>query len=179
MAQFLWNIFEGTVSLRTPMHSPAVDCRFKRVAGFALLLASLTPLNRLQGSRADDNTYSHGTTTCLGEKDTPGIRLFLMQTNRCDANLYPRVEIEIRKLPIAIQKSVIIGPDNWAFRCVSADEPCEQIPSGVIVFDNLVNGSTEAGLESKGHYELRLRGGAGVVERGSFKVDCLVPCSSD
>jgi len=161
------------------VHCPALDCRFKRVVGFAVLLATLTPLNRLQGSRADNDTYSHGTTTCLGEKDTPGIRLFLTQTNRCGANLYPRVEIEIRKLPIAIQKSIVIGPDNWAFRCLSADEPCEQVPSGIIVFDHLENGSTEAGLESKGHYELRLRGGAGIVERGSFKVDCLVPCSSD
>lgn len=159
------------------MHSPAVDCRFKRVAGVAALFVSLAPLSPLDGSQADANTYSHGTTTCLGESDTPGVRLFLTQKNRCGANPYPYVEIEIRQLPIAVQKSVNIGPDNWAFRCLSAKESCEQVPSGKIVFDHLENGSSAAGLKTEGHYELRLRGGTGVVERGNFKVDCLVPCS--
>ena len=100
--------------------------------------------------------------------------LILRKTIRCAANPYPRVEIEIRKLPIAVGKNIIIGPDNWAFRCFSAEEPCDQVPSGLIVFDNLENGSI--GLKTKGQYELRLRGGAEVVERGNFEVDCLVPC---
>ena len=36
-----------------------------------------------------------------------------------------------------------------------------------------------AGLETQGRYELRLRGGAEVVESGNFKVECLVRCSGD
>ena len=103
--------------------------------------------------------------------------LVLRKTIGCAANPYPRVEIEIRKLPIAVGKNIIIGPDNWAFRCLNAVEPCEQVPSGVIVFDYL--GNAAAGLQTKGHYELTLRGGAEVLERGNFKVECVVPCSND
>jgi hypothetical protein len=38
---------------------------------------------------------------------------------------------------------------------------------------NPLDGST-AGLKTEGHYKMTLRSGA--VERGNFKVDCLVPC---
>ena len=155
------------------MRYAAADCRFKQVAGFAVLFASLTPLSHLEGSQADANTYPHGTTTCLAEVGIRGIRLFLTKTSRCGANPYPYVEIDIRELPIAVEKNIVIGPDNWAFRCLSAKEACEQIPSGKIVFDHL-DGPT-AGLKTEGHYELRLRSGA--IERGNFKVDCLAPCS--
>ena len=101
------------------------------------------------------HAYSHGT-TCLAENDARGFRLILTETNRCGANLYPRVEIEIRQLPIKVQKSIIIGPDNWAFRCLNANEPCEQVPSGHIVFDHLEEDS-KAGSKTEGRYELRLR----------------------
>ena len=158
------------------MYSLAVHRRFNRVASLVVLTTCLLAQNRLGGIQAA--TYSHGTTTCLGEKEVRGIRLTLTQTNLCGANLYPRLEIEIRQLPLKVQKSIIIGPENWAFRCSTLQEPCEQIPSGVIVFDHLENGSI---IESKtvGRYELRLRAGAGVVERGNFKVDCVLPCRSD
>ena len=154
------------------MYFLAVHCRFNLLAGFAVLLSCLVALSRLGATQG--TTYSHGTTTCRDEKNAGGIRLTLTQTNLCGANLYPRLEIEIRQLPLKVQKSIIIGPDNWAFRCSTPQEPCEQIPSGVIVFDHLENGSI---IESKtdGIYELKLRGGAGVVERGNFKVDCVLP----
>jgi len=156
-----------------PMHSPAVDCHFKRVASFALLFASLTPLSRLDGSQVATNTYSHGATTCLQGNDGPGVKLFLTEKNLCSIHAYPYTEIDIRELPVKVQKTIVVGPENWAFRCLSAKEACEQIPSGKIVIDHLENGST-AGLKTEGHYELRLRSGA--VERGNFKVDCVLPC---
>lgn len=155
------------------MHPLAVDCRFRRMAVFALLFASLTLLSRLVGSQVGADTYSHGTTTCLEGNDGPGIKLFLTQKNLCGTNAYPYTEIDIRELPVKVQKDIVIGPENWAFRCLNAKEACEQVPSGKIVFDHLENGST-AGLKTEGHYELKLRSGA--VERGHFKVDCLVPC---
>jgi hypothetical protein len=152
--------------------------RLQQASSVALLFASLTPLSLLHQNRSDSDAFSHGTTTCREEKDASGIRLILTQTNLCGANLYPRLEIEIRQLPLKIQKNIIIGPDNWAFRCPSANEPCEQFVSGKIVFDHLENGST-ARSKTEGRYELRLRGGAGVVERGNFKVDCVLPCNRD
>ena len=155
------------------MHSAAVDYRFRRLTGLIVLLASLFALSRLGGSQ--NTTYSHGTSTCLAENDKHGFRLVLTEIDRCGANLYPRLEIEIRKLPIRVQKIIVIGPDNWAFRCVSADVPCEQVLSGEIVFDQLEEDS-KAGSKTEGRYELTLRGGAG-VERGKFTVHCAVPCS--
>jgi len=55
----------------------------------------------------------------------------------------------------------------------SVDAPCEQVPSGFVVFDQLEEGS-EAGSKTESRYELRLRS-TGVVERGKFRVDCVVP----
>lgn len=158
------------------MYSLAVHRRFNLLSSFAVLLSCLVALSGLGTTQA--TTYSHGTTTCREEKDASGIRLILTQTNLCGVNLYPRLEIEIRQLPLKVQKSIIIGPDNWAFRCPSASEPCEQFLSGKIVFDHLKNGST-AGSKTEGRYELRLRGGGGVVERGNFKVGCVLPCNRD
>jgi hypothetical protein len=160
------------------MSSLPVDCRFKRLAGFAALLASLTPLTFLQEKQAASSPYSHGTMTCLGEKNTPGIRLFLTPTNGCRANPYPRLEIEIREMPIAVPKSIVIGPDNFAFRCLNVDESCEQIPRGKVVFEHLEN-VQQGGLKSRGRYELTLRGGAKIIEMGGFVVDCLIPCSEE
>jgi len=56
----------------------------------------------------------------------------------------------------------------------SVDAPCEQVPCGFVVFDQLEEGS-EAGSKTESRYELRLRS-TGVVERGKFTVDCVVPC---
>jgi hypothetical protein len=112
------------------MYSLAVHRSFNRLAGFAVLLASMTPLTSFHEKQAANSPYSHGTMTCLGEKNTPGIRFFLTQTNTCNANPYPRLEIEIRKMPIATQQNIIIGPDNFAFRCPNVDEACEQISTG-------------------------------------------------
>jgi hypothetical protein len=156
------------------MHPLAVDCRFRRVAVFAVSFASLTLLGPFCGGQTNADVYSHGSTTCLQGSDGPGIKLFLMQKNLCDTNAHPYMEIDIRELPVKVQKAIVIGPENWAFLCLSAKEACEQIPSGKIVFDHLENGST-AGLKTEGHYELELR--SGVVERGNFKVECVVPCS--
>src|SRR4030095_15525392 len=93
------------------MHSAAVDFRFRRLTGLTVLLAFLFALSRLGGTQ--NTTYSHGTSTCLAENDTHGFRLVLTKIDRCGANLYPRLEIEIRKLPIRVQKIIVIGPDNW------------------------------------------------------------------
>ena len=85
------------------MHSAAVDFRFRSLAGFTVLLAFLFALSRL--GETQNTTYSHGTTTCLAENDPRGLELALIETNRCGANLYPRFEIEIRKLPIKFRKT--------------------------------------------------------------------------
>ena len=154
------------------MRSPPIDSCFKTVAGFAVLIASFTSLDHQGAKPATANSYSHGTTTCFEENDTVGIKVLLTQKDRCGVDLHPYLEIDIREAPVAVRKEIVIGPDNWAFSCPTAKEPCEQIPSGRIVFDHL-EGQT-AGLKSEGHYELRTR--SGTVEKGGFRVDCVEPC---
>jgi len=56
----------------------------------------------------------------------------------------------------------------------SVDAPCEQVPSGFVVFDQLEG--SKAGSKKESRYELRLRS-TGVVERGKFRVDCVVPAA--
>ena len=143
-----------------------------------MLFAFLTPLAHFDGEGAETRSYSHGTTTCLEDEKVSGIKLILTQKDRCGAHSYPGLEIEIRQSSIKAHESLIIGPDNWAFRCLRAEEPCEQVPSGKVVFEYLEDGSIS---ESKtlGIYELRFRGGADVVERGKFTVDCILPCTRD
>ena len=154
------------------MRSPPTDSCFKAVAGFAVLIASLTPLDYQGAKQAAANSYSHGTTACFEENDTVGIKVLLTQKDRCGVDLHPYLEIDIREAPVAVRKEIVIGPDNWAFSCPSAKEPCEQIPSGRVVFDHL-EGQT-AGLKTEGHYELRTR--RDTVEKGSFRVDCVAAC---
>jgi len=154
------------------MRFPPIEPCFTTAAGFALLIASLTPLDHQGAKQANRNFYSHGTTTCFEENHTVGIKVLLTQKDRCGVDLHPYLEIDIREAPVAVRKDIVIGPDNWAFGCPSAKEPCEQIPSGRIVFDHL-EGQT-AGLKTEGHYELRTR--RGTVEKGSFRVDCVAPC---
>lgn len=154
------------------MPSSPVPSRFRRLAGFAVLLASLSPLRGFDGNQAAARPFRHGTTTCFQERDTIGIKLLLTEKDRCGEDQHPYVEIDIRE-DLAVRKDIIIGPDNWAFRCASAREPCEQIPSGKIVFDRLVGPTAD--LKTEGHYQLRMR--SGKIEEGSFKVDCRAACT--
>jgi hypothetical protein len=70
--------------------------------------------------------YSHGTTTCLQGGDGPGIRLYL-ENAHCEGKVsYPHLELDIRELPISVHKSITIGRDNWAFRCPTPKDSCQQ-----------------------------------------------------
>ena len=120
------------------------------------------------------NAYSHGSTTCLQGSDGSGVRLRLRQNSRCEGNVaYPYLEIDIRQMPISVHKSITIGADNWAFRCPSPKESCEQSSSGKIVFNHLDVASGKD-IQTDGSYELRFS--TGTSEKGQFKVDCRAPC---
>ena len=121
------------------------------------------------------HAYSHGTTGCLQGNDGPGIRLRLRQGSRCDEgdDLYPYLEIDVRELPIAVHKSFTIGPDNWAFRCPSPKESCEQSLSGKVVFNHFEE-TVGKEVQTDGFYELRFRTG---TESGHFKVNCMGACA--
>jgi hypothetical protein len=100
----------------------------------------------------------------------------LTQEKKCEGRAsYPRLEIDIRELPISVHKRIIIGPENGAFRCMDAKQSCEQFLSGEIVFEHLEGRSAIPGKmsETDGYYELKFRTGLG---RGHFKVDCMGVC---
>ena len=116
------------------------------------------------------NAYPHGTTTCMEGSNGPGVELFLKQDSRCEGKVsYPYLEVDAREWPI--HKSIRIGAENWAFRCLNPKESCEQALSGNVIFDH-VEGNLENGTD--GSYELRFSGGRS--ETGHFKVDCGIPC---
>jgi hypothetical protein len=121
----------------------------------------------------DSNAYSHGTITPLQGTDGPGIRLLLAQ--KCEGRLsYPRLEIDIREQPVPVRKSIVIGPDNLAFRCLNPKESCEQLVSGELVFEHFEDRSKKTEITgTDGYYELRFRTR---TERGRFKVDCVGIC---
>jgi hypothetical protein len=123
----------------------------------------------------DSNTYSHGTIACLKGNDLPVLRLLLTQKKTCEGRLsYPRLEIDIREQPVPVRKSIVIGSDNLAFRCLNPKESCEQLVSGELVFEHFEDRSRKTEISgTDGHYELRFRTG---TERGRFKVDCVGMC---
>src|SRR5678816_118517 len=77
-------LIQFVLFLGTPMHSAAVNFRFRRLTGIKVLLAFLFALSRLGGTQ--NTTYSHGTSTCLAENDTHGFKLVLTEIDRCGAN---------------------------------------------------------------------------------------------
>jgi hypothetical protein len=126
--------------------------------------------------RASETTsaYSHGETNCLQGNDGPGLRLRLRQNDRCGEGgvTYPYLQIDIRELPIAAHKNIRIGADNWARKCASPDEACEESLGGTITFEHFQETDGKH-IQVDGSYKLRFRTGA---ETGQFKVDCLAPC---
>ena len=121
----------------------------------------------------DLSAYSHGAMIPLQGNDGPGLRLLLTQEKKCEGRAsYPRLEIDIRELPIPVHKKIKIGPENGAFRCMDAKESCEQFLSGEIVFEHFEGKPPSSGKmsETDGYYELKFRTGVG---RGHFKVDCI------
>jgi hypothetical protein len=119
--------------------------------------------------------YSHGTTTCLQRGDGPGIRLYL-ENAHCEGKVsYPHLELDIRELPISVHKSITIGRDNWAFRCPTPKDSCQQALSGQVVLDHFEENAGREIPRTDGYYELRFNSGGS--ESGRFIVDCLAPCS--
>ena len=122
----------------------------------------------------DANAYPYGTTTCLQGVKGSGVQLFLKQRRRCEGKVsQPYLEVDIREQPISIHKSISIGPENWAFRCLNPKESCEQALSGNVVFDHFEDPSGK-GIQTDGYYELRFSSGR--TESGLFEVDCIAPC---
>lgn len=120
------------------------------------------------------NAYPYGTTTCLQGIDGPGLRLFLRQDRRCEGKVSPPyLEMDVREQPISIHKSISIGADYRAFRCLNPKESCEQAQSGTVVFDHFEDTSGK-GIQTDGYYELKFS--TGRTESGLFKVDCIAPC---
>jgi hypothetical protein len=120
------------------------------------------------------NVYPYGTTTCLQGNDGPGLRLFLKQRRSCQGNLsYPYLELHIKEHPIPVHKSISIGPENRAFRCVNPKESCKQALSGYLWFDHFEDSSGN-GIHTDGHFELRFNTGGS--ESSFFEVDCYEPC---
>jgi hypothetical protein len=155
--------------------------RPKRMAAQAVLLLLLLPCSPLASDRADRGDFSHATIGCLEGEKAPGSRVILSQEGRCDVGItYPNLDLHLKELPAKGEKlwKFNIGPENWAFRCLSSNDPCEQARSGTVVFDKL--SATEEGehsrpgLHDSGHYELRFKNGH--VERGSFIVECFKAC---
>ena len=124
---------------------------------------------------ANATAYPHGTTTCIGGENGPGVRLFLRQFSQCQGTTsYPYLRIDIREQPILAKKNIAIGGENTASRCLSAGQPCQQAVSGDILFDHFkeLSGGT---LKTNGYYDLKFKSGRG--EGGLFTVDCMAPCS--
>ncbi len=120
------------------------------------------------------NAYSHGTTSCLQGSDGPGVKLLLRQNKQCEGTVsYPYLEVDIKKLPILVHKSISIGADNWAFSCPSPKDSCQQFLSGKVVFDHFEE-TVGKETQTDGYYQLRFRTGSS--QSGHFRVDCIAPC---
>jgi hypothetical protein len=118
------------------------------------------------------NTYSHAAMVHFQGIDGTGRRLLLRQKKTCEGRQpYPRLEIDIRERRVPIHRSIIIGPENGAFRCLSLKESCEQALSGEVVFEHFEHPRTGKTNETDGNYDLKFRGGS---ERGRFEVDCFL-----
>ena len=98
---------------------------------------ALSSSAREQKRSANANAYPYGTTTCLEGDKGPGLQLFLKQYSRCEGEVsYPYLEVDIREQPISVHQRIGIGAKNWAYRCRSPKESCEQALSGIVVFDH-------------------------------------------
>jgi hypothetical protein len=149
--------------------------QFAKTVAVCSALITLTLFAHETKQPADSHAYSHGTIACLKGNDLPGLRLLLTQKKICEGRRsYPRLEIDIKEQPVPVRKSIVIGPDNLAFRCLGPDEACEQLVSGELVFEHFEDGSKKTEInQTDGHYELKFRT---TTERGSFKVDCVGMC---
>ncbi len=145
------------------------------VVSGSVAVAVAVSLSAREPKPSDADAYLHGTTTCLQGGDGPGIRLYL-ENARCDGKVScPHLELDIRQLPIWSHKDIVIGADNWAYRCPNPRESCQQALSGKVVFDHFEENARREIPRTDGHYELRFDSGGS--ERGYFIVDCLAPCS--
>ena len=116
--------------------------KFVKVAAVCSVLIALSLFAHETKQHLDSNAYSHGTIACLKGNDLPGLRLLLTQKKTCEGRLsYPRLEIDIREQSVPVRKSIVIGPDNLAFRCLNPKESCEQLVSGELVFEHFEDGA--------------------------------------
>jgi len=153
--------------MRTHWTSTVAACCFLTIALFLSAREPDRPVNV--------NVYLHGGMTCMQGDGAPGTRLFLRRNVRCEGGTsYPYLEVDIRELPILVHKNINIGPDNWAFRCLSPKESCQQSVSGRVVFNHLETHLSGEEIQTDGDYELRFNNGPS--ESGRFKVDCAGTC---
>jgi hypothetical protein len=145
------------------------------IVASCFIAVALCSSAREQKGPVNTNAFPHGTTTCLQGDKGPGVQLFLEQYRHCEGQVsQPYLEVDIREQPIPVHKTISIGAENWAFRCLNPKESCEQALSGNVVFDHFEDISGKE-IQTDGYYELRFRSGRS--ERGLFKVDCTAPCA--
>ena len=138
----------------------------------ALAVALTFSAGGLRASRTG-NPYSHGEASCVQGDDGFGFRLRLRPNGRCDgATTYPYLQIVIRQLPVAAHREIRIGEDNWARKCLSSNESCEESSGGTITFDHF-DETIGKQIKTDGFYRVRFRAG---WQTGHFKVDSLAPC---
>ena len=145
-----------------------------RIANKITLLGLLIAISLAASPTKQSLAYSHGTVKCLQGDDGLGLKLVLTETKTCEGrSSYPRLEIEVKVLPVPLHKSIVIGSENEAFRFAEAHQSCEQFLSGELVFDHFEAKprSNHYISTTDGHYVLRSRTG---TEHGYFKVDCDV-----
>lgn len=134
------------------------------LSGLALCLPNTQPIG----------AFPYGTATCLQGNDGTGLRLFLTQKLSCESEVScPYLEIHITEKPVPVHKSISIGADNRAFRCLNAKDSCEQAVSGNVIFDHFEDTSGK-GIQTDGHYDMKFSTGKSAI--GLFKVTCFAPC---
>ena len=177
----------GSDSLKKDQNAPKINSqaassglsanmsRFVKTVALCSIPIAVSLFSHDAKQPADSSAYSHGTILCLQGDDGPGLRLLLTQKHTCEGRLsYPRLEIDIKERPVPVRKSIVIGPDNLAFRCLNPKESCEQLVSGELFFEHFEDRSKKTEISgTDGHYELRFRTR---TERGRFKVDCEGIC---
>jgi hypothetical protein len=149
--------------------------KFNAPVAISLVLAAVSvPLPSLHPTLSADG-YSHGKVSCLQGNDGTGIRLQLSEHRQCEGQaLHSYLEIDVRELPITVDKSIAIGDTSSAFRCNQPNTKCEQFQSGQIMFNHFEETSAK-GIQTDGWYELSPT--TGLPETGRFKVDCIAPCA--
>ena len=148
--------------------------RWRLTALSSCLVALAVTSSGREPNAADAGGYPYGETTCLQGNSGAGMRLFLTQNRRCEADVaYPHLEVDIAEEPIPVHKSISIAAHNRAFRCRNAKESCEQAVSGDVIFDHFEDISGKS-IQTDGYYELKFS--TGRSESGLFKVTCFAPC---